>query len=160
MEGVTSAATEVALRPTAYDSPEAAALITALQAEYLVRYGGHDETRIHPAQFRPPRGRFVVAWLDDVPVGCGGWREYSEPQVAEIKRMFVAGTARRRGVARRILAELERTAAAAGITRLILESGDQQPEAVALYTSAGYRPTTPFGLYAAEIGSIHLAKDL
>jgi GNAT superfamily N-acetyltransferase len=160
VEGVTSAATEVALRPAAYDSPEAITLITALQGEYLVRYGGHDETPVDPAEFRPPRGRFVVAWIGDLPVGCGGWREYSEPQVAEIKRMFVADTARRRGVARLILAELERTAAAAGIIRLILESGDQQPEAVALYRSAGYQPAAPFGLYAAESGSVHLAKDL
>lgn len=135
-------------------------LIAALQDEYLVRYGGHDETPIGPAQFAPPRGRFVVAWIGGLPVGCGGWRESSEPRVAEIKRMFVAGSARRRGVARRILTELERTAAAAGLTRMILESGDQQPEAVALYASAGYRPTAPFGLYAAETGSIHLAKDL
>ncbi|GAA0279706.1 hypothetical protein GCM10009539_79530 [Cryptosporangium japonicum] len=162
MEDVTSAATRVALRPTAYDSPEATTLISALQGEYLVRYGGHDETPVDPAEFSPPSGRFLVAWLGDAPVGCGGWRDdQADPgRTAEIKRMFVAVTARRRGVARLILAELEQTAAAAGYARMILESGDQQPEATALYRAAGYRPTTPFGLYADEDGSIHLEKDL
>ena len=161
---MTFAATEVAIRPTAFDAPEAADLIAALQQEYLIRYGGHDETPVEPGEFAPPEGYFVVAWMDDRPVGCGGWRDHSLPgsarRTAEIKRMYVAGPARRRGVARLILADLERAAAAAGFDGLILESGDQQPEAIALYAAAGYVPTTPFGLYAGETGAIHLTKDL
>ncbi|MFG1923632.1 GNAT family N-acetyltransferase [Cryptosporangium sp. NPDC048952] len=159
---MTSAATGVALRPSAYDSPEAIPLIAALQDEYRVRYGGPDETPVDPAEFAPPRGRFVVAWLGDEPVGCGGWRDdAADPgRTAEVKRMFVSGAARRRGVARLLLAELEQSAAAAGYARMILESGDQQPEATALYGAAGYVPTAPFGLYADADGSIHLEKDL
>ncbi|GAA3391015.1 GNAT family N-acetyltransferase [Cryptosporangium minutisporangium] len=158
------AATGVELRPTAFDSPEAGTLIAALQQEYLVRYGGYDETPVDPAEFAPPQGWFVVAWIGDTPVGCGGWRAHPLPggsaSAAEIKRMFVAAAARRRGVARTLLAELERTAAAAGYARLILEAGDQQPEAVALYTAAGYREAAPFGLYVEEEGSLYFAKEL
>jgi GNAT superfamily N-acetyltransferase len=161
---VTTSATAVVLRAGAYDSPEATALIAAVQQEYVVRYGGIDETPVDPGEFAPPTGYFVIASIGDAPVGCGGWREHRLPgddaPAAEIKRMFVAAAARRRGVARAILADLEYTAAAAGYRRLILETGDQQPEAVALYIAAGYRPTPPFGHYRDEAGALHFAKDL
>ncbi|SHM31104.1 GNAT family N-acetyltransferase [Cryptosporangium aurantiacum] len=161
---MSTAATEIELRPTPFDAPEAVALIAALQQEYQVRYGGHDETPVDPAEFAPPDGWFVVAWIGDTPVGCGGWRAHALPgepaPVAEIKRMFVAAAARRRGVARSLLTELERTAAAAGFSRLILEAGDQQPEAIALYTGAGFRAAEPFGLYVDEDGSVYFTKDL
>jgi ribosomal protein S18 acetylase RimI-like enzyme len=72
----------------------------------------------------------------------------------------VAPAARNRGLARELLAELERTAAAAGHRRVILESGSAQPEAVALYRSSGYTPIPPFGHYATAQGAVHLGKDL
>ncbi|MFI5957280.1 GNAT family N-acetyltransferase [Cryptosporangium sp. NPDC051539] len=161
---MTSAAISVSLRPASYDSPEASLLIASVQQEYLTRYGGHDETPVDPLEFAPPRGRFVIAWLDDSPVGCGGWRDHpgpdGMPRVAEIKRMFVSAAARRRGIARLVLADLERTAAEDGYQRVILETGDQQPESVALYTAAGYASTAPFGHYAAHEGSRYFAKTL
>jgi GNAT superfamily N-acetyltransferase len=55
--------------------------------------------------------------------------------------------ARLRGHARVLLAELERTAAAAGRRRMVLETGTRQPEAIALYTPAGYPAVPEFGLY-------------
>ena len=66
---------------------------------------------------------------------------------AEVKRMFVAAAHRGRGHARAVLAELERSAAAAGRRRAVLETGTRQPEAIALYTSAGYAPIATFGVY-------------
>ncbi|TQS44264.1 GNAT family N-acetyltransferase [Cryptosporangium phraense] len=166
---MTFAATSVSLRPASYDSPEASLLIAAVQDEYLTRYGGHDETPVDPLEFAPPRGRFVIARVHDTPVGCGGWRDHAPPgdgsrtaeiRTAEIKRMFVSAEARRRGIARMILADLERTAAEAGYERVILETGDQQPESVALYRAAGYAATAPFGHYAADAGSMYFAKML
>jgi GNAT superfamily N-acetyltransferase len=74
--------------------------------------------------------------------------------------MYVRQDARRGGVAREILAELERTAAAAGYHRMILETGSNQPEAVALYRSAGYADIPAFGYYARAPLSIHLAKSI
>jgi GNAT superfamily N-acetyltransferase len=91
-------------------------------------------------------------------VACGGWRATGDG--AEIKRMYVTGAARRAGAARAMLAELERTAQAAGHRRAILETGGRLPEAVALYRSAGYTPVAPFGYYAASPNSIHLGKLL
>jgi GNAT superfamily N-acetyltransferase len=161
----------------AYAQARAAGLEDLIQAEYVLRYGGPDETPMDAAEFSPPAGRFLIGYLDragepedaqdrpgiDGPggaaVACGGWRTH-DPDTAEIKRMFVAATARRRGLAARILAELERTAADAGFTTMLLETGDAQPEAIALYTRAGYTPVEHFGYYRDSPRSVSLAKTL
>lgn len=141
-----------------YDHPDAVALIADVQQEYVVRYGEVDLTPIDPAEFSPPLGLFLVAYVDDEPAACGGWRVHGTD--AELKRMYVRPAFRGRGLARAVLAELERTAAAAGYARLILETGTGQPEAIALYTSAGYTPVARFGYYADEPGAVHLGKSL
>lgn len=146
------------IEPARYDDPDAAKLIAEVQLEYTERYGGPDHTPVNPDEFAPPLGYFFIGYDADGPVACGGWRSHGED--AEIKRMYVSERARRRGYARLILAELERTARDAGHTRIILETGDKQPEAVALYRSAGYTPVTPFGYYAGEPLAIHLGKWL
>ena len=74
--------------------------------------------------------------------------------------MFVAVGARRRGLAARILAELERTAARSGFRTMVLETGDAQPEAIALYARAGYTPVEGFGYYRCAPHSVSLAKTL
>jgi GNAT superfamily N-acetyltransferase len=141
-----------------YAHPDAALLVEEVQQEYVVRYGGRDVTPVDPAEFAPPKGLFLVAYVDDVAVACGGWRSYGG--IAEIKRMYVRRPARRTGLARALLAELERTALAAGHTQMILETGSKQPEAVALYRSAGYTEVPPFGYYAEAPLSLHLGKQL
>lgn len=146
------------IKQVGYADPDASKLIAAVQQEYVVRYGGQDGTPVDPAEFTPPVGLFLIGYDQGEPVASGGWRSHGTD--AEIKRMYVAPAARNRGLARQLLAELERTAAAAGHHRVILESGSAQPEAVALYRSAGYTPIPPFGIYADAQGAIHLGKDL
>jgi GNAT superfamily N-acetyltransferase len=141
-----------------YDHPDAVALIADVQQEYVVRYGEVDRTPVDPAEFAPPLGLFLVAYVDGVPAACGGWRAHDAD--VELKRMYVRDAFRGRGLARAVLAELERTAAAAGHTRLILETGSKQPEAIALYTSAGYTPVPRFGYYADAPEAVHLGKEL
>lgn len=148
----------VTIRAVPYEDPVAQELIEAVQQEYVVRYGGRDETPVDPAEFAPPEGLFLVAELDRVPAGCGGWRSHGAD--AEIKRMFTVGDLRGKGVARAVLAEVERTAAAAGHTRAVLETGRRQPEAIALYRASGYEPIAPFGFYADAPGAVHLGKSL
>ena len=108
-----------------YDHPDAARLIEEVQQCFVVRYGGRDDSPVGPADFAPPGGLFLVGYLGGIGVVCGGWRAQG-PDVgtgagagigadAEIKRMYVTRP-RGRGLARRMLAELERTARAAGIT--------------------------------------------
>ncbi|HKN97971.1 MAG TPA: GNAT family N-acetyltransferase [Pseudonocardiaceae bacterium] len=154
------------IQPVAYDDPVAAALIDEVQQEYVVRYGGHDATRVSADEFAPPRGLFLVGYAGGVPVACGGWRAHdaADPGFAdgdaEVKRMYVTPAARGRGFARAILAELERTAARAGRRRIMLETGSKQPEAIALYESSGYRPVPNFGTYRHEPSSRCYGKEL
>lgn len=135
--------------------PDAVRLIEQVQAFYVERYGTPDHAPIDAAEFEDGRGRFHLAHLDGRPVGMGAWR-YTDVQAlgggvtAEIKRMYVAPSAQGRGVARRILAHLEATAAAAGVEVLVLETGIQQPEAIGLYTSSGYQPIPGFGFYCGS----------
>lgn len=149
---------DVRIEVRTYDHPDAVALIADVQQEYVVRYGEVDLTPVDPAQFAPPHGLFLVAYVDDEPAACGGWRVHGTD--VELKRMYVRPAFRGLGLARAVLAELERTAAEAGYTRLILETGQRQPEAIALYTSAGYTPVPAFGYYAEEPEAVHLGKSL
>lgn len=141
-----------------YDHPDATTLIDESQRDEAARYGDVDQTPVDPAEFTAPHGVFLVGYVDGLAVACGGWRRNDAD--AELKRMYVAPAARGKGFAREILAELERTAGAAGARRLILETGIRQPEALALYRSAGYAEVPAFGFYADDPDSVYLGKVL
>jgi GNAT superfamily N-acetyltransferase len=151
----------VEVRPVRYDDPVARALVAAAMADLRQRYGGGDGTPVDPADFEPPTGAFLVAYLGTAPVGCGGWRSHGgTSQVAELKRLYTDPAVRGRGVARRLLAAVERSARARGRTRMILECGDRQPEAIALYRSCGYRPIEHYGFYRDAPGVVSLGREL
>lgn len=149
------------IRVVSYGGDDARLLTAEVQAEYGRRYGGDgDISPIDPAQFDPPGGLYVIAYVDGEPAASGGWRRGGPRGAAdaEIKRMYVRPQFARQGHARAVLAELERTAREAGITRLVLETGLAQPEAIALYASGGYEAITPFGFYADYDDSVHFGK--
>jgi GNAT superfamily N-acetyltransferase len=147
------------IRVEPYDGPSAQRLIDALQAEYVVRYGGPDETPVNSAEFAPPNGLFVVGHLADEPVAMGGLRRHGADEV-EIKRMYVEPHARGRGLSRVMLADLERRAVELGATRVVLETGERQPEAISLYRSSGYREIEGFGHYKCMPLALSFAKSL
>jgi GNAT superfamily N-acetyltransferase len=135
-----------------YGHADALRLIAAVQTEYVVRYGGPDETPLDPLMFEPPAGSFYVGYLDGVAVATGAWRRsgieaFGTTATVEVKRMYVAPTARARGLGRLMLTRLEQSAAGHGAEAVVLETGLRQPEAIALYESAGYLPVPPFGYY-------------
>ncbi|MEU0739085.1 GNAT family N-acetyltransferase [Streptomyces sp. NPDC006134] len=156
------------IRPVPFDHPDAVKLNDEVQAEYAVRYGdGGDATYLEPSHFAPPNGLYLLAYDEaGVPVASGGWRAQDANEEnyrdgdAELKRMFVIEQMRGRGLARRILAALEEDARAAGRTRMVLETGTKQPEAVALYLSSGYEPCEKFGYYRFHESSLCYAKKL
>ncbi|MEZ5332210.1 MAG: MarR family winged helix-turn-helix transcriptional regulator [Thermoanaerobaculia bacterium] len=107
---------------------------------------GFDPATSHtpdPAVFLPPGGLFLLARLREEPVGCGAL-QLADPETADLKRMWVAPKARGLGLGRRLLAELERRAAALGATTARLDTNRALTEAVALYRSAGYEEVEPF----------------
>ena len=90
-----------------------------------------------PHEVTPPAGLFLVAYLRGESVGCGAVKHHAgEP--SEIKRMWVAESARGLGIARRILAELEADAVRSGANMARLETNRALVEAIALYRLAGY----------------------
>ncbi len=142
------------------DDPEAAALVAEAETELCARYGVTSIGHLHAADFEPGAGgAFVVAWLGGRAVGCGGIRRLDD-EAAELKRLYVAPAGRRRGVARAVLAHLHEVATAAGYLVLRLETGTEQPEAVALYRSAGYRAIGAFGEHGHDRRSRYFGIDV
>jgi len=152
---------EIKVREARFDEPVVRRLIAEAMAELSRRYGGTgDDTPVAAADFAPPGGAFFVAYdaTDGRLLGCAGWRPHGED--AELKRMFTVPAARGRGVARRILAAIEESARERGRKRVILETGDRQPEAIALYLRSGYERIEDFGYYKGEEGVLSYARTL
>ncbi len=148
------------LRPLSVAYQDAAELIAELDADLAVRYGSDaDPVLAHPEEFELPHGRFFVVTKEGLPLACAGIRRIG-PATAELKRMYVRPTARGRGLARLLLATCEDAASELGYDQLWLETGDAQPEAVALYLSAGYEPVPAFGQYQHSPRSITLGKSV
>jgi putative acetyltransferase len=101
----------------------------------------------------------VVAYSDETPAGCGAFKDYS-PGSAEVKRMFVMNEYRRKGIAAGILDELEIWAGELGYVRCILETGINQPEAIALYSKNGYSRIPNYDQYVGVETSVCFEKQL
>ena len=142
-----------------YDDPDLQVLVEEVQKEYVRRYGGRDRTPVDPTQFAPPEGAFLLGRRDDRPVACGAFRRHDDG-VAELKRMYVRADSRRQGIARELLVELETRAREASYVRAVLETGLAQPEALALYESAGWTPIPAYGYYRESPNNRCFGKDL
>lgn len=147
------------LRRASYADPVVRELEARVQQEYVHRYGGADSTPIDGGEFDPPDGVFLVGWAGGEPVACGGFRRH-DAESAEVKRMYVVDSHRGLGYARAVLAALEDRARAAGYRRVLLETGTEQPEALALYASSGYTPVEGFGHYRHLPKSRSFAKPI
>ena len=106
-----------------------------------------------------PHVHFFVAREHGRALGCGAFVLGKAGQ-AEMKRVFVAPAARGKGIARVLMASLEREAAALGVTLMQLETGIKQPEAIALYRKFGYAERGPFGNYKSDPLSLFMEKRL
>lgn len=121
--------------------PRTRPLLEGLHLEHVERCGpeiGAEEMAHHPVDdFTAPTGVLLLLLEDGVTVGGGAFRRHDDT-TAELERVWTAPAHRRRGISRRVLAELERLAAAAGCRRVRLTTGSRQPEAFALCRSSGY----------------------
>ena len=101
----------------------------------------------------------VVLYENEIPLGCGAIKEF-EPGLAEVKRMFTLHEARGKGIASQILNELQNWATELNFKKLILETGVNQPEAIALYKKCGFNRIPNYGQYAGIENSFCFGKGL
>lgn len=148
-------------RRESLSSDVALVLIAALNAELLQHYPEEGAThfRLDADEVASGRGAFLVAYAAADAVGCGALRR-RDPHVAEVKRLYVVPPLRGRGIGVVVLRALEREARHLGVSRLVLETGERQPEAVALYRRAGFAVIPPFDEYVVSPLSLCMAKDL
>ncbi|MFF0339189.1 GNAT family N-acetyltransferase [Kribbella sp. NPDC004875] len=144
----------VELRAVPPTDPAVLDLTTAQQAELAAMYGADQ-----PLVALHPDVAFTLLAVDGAPVGCVGLQPVA-PGLGEIKRMYVVPSARGWGLSRVLLDAVEAAALSSGMTRLRLETGTKQVEAIALYTNHGYRPTPPYPPFENEVASLCYAKDL
>lgn len=162
----TPASVALEIERVSFGDPVVVRLVADLQQEFVLRYGGPDETVLTVDTFDDESGQFFLGHAAGEPVVIGGWRMRRDvtalggTRAAEIKRMYVVPSAQRRGHARAMLARLEATAREAGADVLVLETGAEQPEAIALYESSGYTPVEGYGLYKDEPSVRYLGRRL
>ena len=99
----------------------------------------------------------VVAYEDQIPVGCGAIKELTSDSM-EVKRMYTVPESRGKGVASTVIKELEKWASELSYKRCLLETGKKQPEAIALYFKSGYNVVENYGQYAGVENSICFEK--
>jgi GNAT superfamily N-acetyltransferase len=152
---------ECEIRREDISSSVANALIQSLNAELSDRYPeeGANHFRLDPEEVAEGRGVFYVAYRDAQPIGCGAVRLLNA-DTAEIKRMYVAPGVRGNRIGRVLLDSLESEARRLGARLLVLETGERQPEAVALYARAGFVRIAAFGEYIGSPLSVCMAKSL
>jgi len=101
----------------------------------------------------------VVAYEYSKPIGCGAIKEYA-PTTMEIKRMYTLPESRGKGIATKVLTELEIWATELSYEKCILETGKKQPEAIGLYKKNGYKLIPNYGQYAEIENSLCFEKDI
>jgi len=149
----------VRIEAVPFDHPASVALRQAQRDELEIRYETPDsEPGVAPSAADVTA--FYVAFTDDgEPIACGGLRGLDATH-GEVKRMYADPAHRGTGAAAAVLARLEEDAAARGWTRLLLETGDRQPDAIRFYTREGYSPIPNFGHYAGVEASRCFEKIL
>jgi GNAT superfamily N-acetyltransferase len=139
---------DVAFRVVPVDTGDGAALLAAYAAELAEMYDGADVNapgmpQAGPVEFGPPSGRFLVGYDGATAVCCGGLKRLPDGS-AEIKRMYVVPSARRRGVARLLLHALEDAARDLGYRLVRMDTGAKHQHAIAFYEDEGYQPVADY----------------
>ena len=138
----------VEIRKSTLASADGVRLIAALNAELTAIFPepGASHFSLSGEQVGAGQGAFLIAYLDDVAVGCGAVRRLDE-KTAELKRMYVDPQVRGRGVGRVLVKSLEREALALGVVKVVLETGKRLAPAIRMYERLGYVRIPLYGEY-------------
>ena len=101
----------------------------------------------------------VVAYENDHPVACGAIKEFDQDSM-EVKRMYTIPEHRGKGLATKVLNELEKWASELSYKKFILETGWRQPDAIRLYEKNGYKRIANYGKYAGIKNSVCFEKEM
>lgn len=101
----------------------------------------------------------IIAYERDQPVGCGAIKAF-DGNTMEVKRMFTDPDVRGKGIATKVLTELEQWALELGFNKCILETGKRMPDAINLYKKNGYTPIPNYGQYIGVENSVCFEKEL
>ncbi len=148
----------ITIKRTNSDDKDFFKLVKQLDADLAKRDG---EEHSFYAQFNKidKIKHVVVAYENNKPVGCGAIKKFS-PTIMEVKRMYTSPGNRGKGIATKILIELEKWATELSYEKCILETGKKQPEAVELYKKNGYKLIPNYGQYAGIENSLCFEKEL
>lgn len=140
--------------------PDAEALMAMLDAEIDALYQGIAGTgKLSEAEKAAFDGVFILARRDGEPVACGALHML-DGTTGEVRRVYAKPEERGSGVARAIMARLERAAAERGFSRVLLETGDRQARAIGFYEALGYTRIPPYGRHAGDRWSVCYEKRL
>jgi len=148
----------IVLRRTNGVDPHFQLLVADLDKDLWARYPTIQQN-FTPFNRIDESARVVVAYADDTPVGCGCFRAMDK-ETLEIKRMYVKPESRGMGIAKSILSELEEWGKDEGFIQANLETGNNQPEALAVYGGAHYKQIPNYPPYTHIAESICMAKKL
>jgi len=140
------------------DNKDFIALVKLLDAE-LAELDGDEHVFYAQLNKTDKIKTVVLAYENDKPISCGAIREYS-PTVTEIKRMYTAAENRGKGIATKVLIELEKWASELSYQKCILETGWRQPDAIRLYEKNGYNRISNYGKYAGIANSVCFEKSI
>jgi len=139
------------------DNKDFSLLVKLLDQDLLTRYG-EQQTFFDQFNKLDKIKHVVVAYINDIPVGCGAIKKYRDDCI-EIKRMFVKEEHRGKGIAKRLLRELEFWATELDFNIGVLETGKSQPEAISLYKNCGYSIIDNYGQYIGVENSVCMSKE-
>jgi GNAT superfamily N-acetyltransferase len=146
------------LKRSSSKDPNFQMLVSKLDKDLAIR-DGDDHAFYHQFNSIEAIEYAVVLYKDNIPAGCGAIKPLGD-EAMEVKRMYTVPSQRGKGIASEILSQLETWTLELGFDRCVLETGKQQPEAIALYTKSGYEITPNYGQYAGVENSICFQKIL
>ena len=148
----------ITLTRTDSSNPDFVALVKLLDA-YLAEKDGRDHDYYNQFNTIVMLKNVVVGYDNDEPVACGAIKEFDSESM-EVKRMFTKPEARSKGLASRVLTELENWAVEMGYKKCVLETGKRQGEAVSLYKKRGYSIIPNYAQYIGIENSLCFQKEL